>query len=198
MEIVGQHYNYMYTCMGSITVHGCLTVVNSYLSHCCFALCTDNMLAIREILKITEFPTNGHQLTLFFGETAHLNCSGVVARKLTQYYWRRGNSTFVCSVREDPYCVPSNRSSCPALRNHNGGCQVDELGRRRCNGSRVYSYVYSSIENCTYGIQRKHATMIINGVTWSDGGAYTCLSTRGDDSRIMEVVVGEFVFVIVR
>lgn len=154
-----------------------------------YCICIDNLASTVNNLAITEFPTNDGQTTLFFGETVRLNCSGLVTRRLTQYYWRRSNGTLVCPVLENPFCVPSNQTICGITRF--GGCRIDTRYGPRCKGSRVHSYIYSTVENCTYGIQRRHAMMVINEVTWSDGGVYTCIpSTQQDKNRTMNVIVG--------
>ena len=129
------------------------------------------------------------QLTLFFGETAYLNCSGVVTRSLTRYFWLHSNGTLVCPVIENPYCVPSNQTLCGTSQF--SGCRNDTRNGPRCKGLRVHSYSYGTVENCTYGIRRKHATMVINGVTWSDSGTYTCIPTRERErNRTLNITVG--------
>ena len=180
MEIVAQHFNYfLYACMH---VWAPLTAIPLY---------TDNLAANRNNLVINEFPTDDNgQLTLFFGETAHLNCSGLATRSLTGYFWRSDNGTLVCPLRENPFCVPRNQTFC-GIPIPNGGCRVDTINGPRCNRSRVYSYIYSSVENCTYGIQRRHAMMVINGVTWSDAGIYTCTpSVEEEKNKTMNVTIG--------
>ena len=150
----------------------------------------DNLLSNKNNLAITEFPTDDGQVTLFFGETARLNCSGVVTRRLTQYFWRHGNGTLVCPVSENPFCVPSNQTRCGITRF--GGCKIDRRYGPRCKRSRVHSYSYDTVENCTYGIRRRHAMMVINEVTWSDAGVYTCIPSlqQRKENRTMNIIVG--------
>jgi len=154
-------------------------------------LFTDNL----DALKFTEFPTEDGHLTLFYGETVNLTCSGRTTRRLTQLNWHyNNNNRGICPVREDPFCVPSNQTLC-GQPIYNGGCIIDVRGGRRCKTSRVYSYVYSTVEDCVYLIQRKNAILVINGVTWSDSGIYTCKPTnamRDDDNiKTMNVTVGQ-------
>ena len=152
---------------------------------------TDDLLANNDVVKITEFPTNDGQLTLLFGETTHLNCSGIATSPLTQFLWRHGNGTLVCPVRENPFCVPSNFTICGQTI-YNGGCRVDVLNGRRCRGLRIHSYTYGTVEDCVYDTLRKQSTMVINGVTWSDAGVYTCVATvpRKDISKTVNVTIG--------
>ena len=155
---------------------------------------TDNMLT-QTVQDIDEFPMDGSQVTLFFGETAILNCSGLTNNRLTQYFWRRSNGSLVCPVTEDPFCVPSNHtSSCASRFLPSGGCRTDTTPRgRRCKGLRVRSYSYSSVEDCVNRIQRKHTTMVIDAVTWSDSGVYSCISSSGFNyqNETMNVIVGQ-------
>lgn len=164
------------------------------ISHC-FLLYTGNDRSNKNTLTISDFPTNSGQLTVFFGETAYLNCSGLATRLLTRLFWSHSNGTLVCPVTENPYCVPSNRTTCQGSRLiHNSGCRVDGTSQgRRCKESRVQSYIYATLDNCTYNIQTIHATMVINGVTWSDSGVYTCMAiSRAVKKKTMNVTVGQF------
>ena len=158
-----------------------------------FLCIIDNVLS-QTAQKISEFPTNNGQLTLFFGETAILNCSTLTNRRLTQYFWRRSNGTLVCPVVEDPFCVPSNHtSSCGSWFLPSGSCRNDTttLGQQ-CKGSRVRSYSYSTVESCVHQIRRTHTTMVIDVVTWSDAGVYTCTPSSGLMNKAMNVTVGQF------
>ena len=155
---------------------------------------TDNMLTQND-QKIIEFPMDNGQVTLFFGETAILNCSSVTNNRLTQYFWRHSNGSLVCPVTEDPFCVPSNHtSSCASRFLPSGGCRTDTTPRgQRCKGLRVRAYSYSSVESCVYRTQRKHTTMVIDAVTWSDSGVYSCIpSSRFNyQNKTMTVTVGQ-------
>lgn len=157
------------------------------------SLPTDNLLANRDNVKITEFPTDDGNLTLLFGESVNLTCSGVTTRSLTQFFWVRGSRSLVCPVREDPFCVPSNRSLATSCQ-PSGGCRIDTRRGRRCKGLRVHSYVFGGMENCTYGVLRKTAMMVINNITWSDSGIYTCIHTTpgNKNNRTMYITVGKY------
>ncbi|XP_065920092.1 fibroblast growth factor receptor homolog 1-like isoform X2 [Dysidea avara] len=141
------------------------------------------------LTSISEFPIAGGDLTLFLGDSVNLTCSGVIARGLTQLFWFYDSGAAVCPVRENPFCVSYNITSCqtsgPVLRN----CPIDVRGGRRCKPSRVHSYNYNTVENCIYGFLKSTAMMRIDNVTWSDGGAYTCRPTTGNVMRTMNVTI---------
>ena len=173
-----QHYTLLCGLPANITVKFvCLYCAHPY---------TDTLTDI----SISEFPTAGGDLTLFFRDSVNLTCSGVTTRKLTQLFWFYDSGAAVCPVRENPFCVPYNITSCqtsePVLRN----CPIDVRGGRRCKPSRVHSYNYNTVENCAYGFLKSTAMMRIDNVTWSDRGVYTCRPTTGNAIRTMNITIG--------
>ena len=159
-----------------------------------YLLYTGNPLS-QTVQRISEFPTDSGQLTLFFGDKTFLNCSSVTNNQLTQYFWHHSNGSLVCPVVEGPFCVPSNHTiQCGSRLFPIGNCRNDTtpLGQH-CKGSRVHSYHYSTVESCIYRTQRKYATMVIDAVTWSDSGVYTCIPNSGSENKkTMNVTVGQF------
>ena len=172
---------------------------NTYHAHPIVLCIIDNPLS-QTVQRISEFPTDSGNLTLFYGETAILNCSSVTNNPLTQYFWRRGNdSLVVCPVFENPFCVPSNHTiRCGSQLIPIGGCRNDptRVGQQ-CKRERVhsYSYLYNTVEDCVYRTQTKRTTMMINAVTWSDAGVYTCIPSSGSNNKTMNVTVGQFTVV---
>ena len=168
---------------------------NTHHAHPIVLCIIDNPLS-QTVQRISEFPTDSGNLTLFYGETAILNCSSITNIRLTQY-WRRGNSSLVCPVIEDPFCVPSNHTiRCGSLLLPIGGCRNDTTPvGQQCKRERVRSYSYNTVEDCVYRTQRKHTTMVIDAVTWSDAGVYTCIPSSGSNDKTMNVTVGQFTVV---
>ena len=155
------------------------------------SLYTDSEGSETHLTSISEFPTASGDLTLFLGDSVNLTCSGVTARKQTQLFWFHDSGAPVCPVRENPFCVPYNTTSCqtsgPVLRN----CPIDVRGGRRCKPLRVHSYNYNIVENCVNDHLRSTAMMRIDKVTWSDGGVYTCRPTTGNNiMRTMNMTIG--------